>query len=69
MEAIGCLAPELQSEMCRGCRTQRFEKTQCLYADTVNFNVSAYYHVMQYTSSCKKAAWKSEKTIRKDSGL
>ena len=24
MEAIGCLVPELQSEMCSGCRVQLF---------------------------------------------
>ena len=31
MEAIGCLVPELQSEMRSGCGTQLFEKTQCFY--------------------------------------
>ena len=45
MEAIGCLVPELQSEMHRGCGTQVFEKTQCFYIVTVNCNVSVYYCV------------------------
>ena len=39
MEAIGCLVPELQSEMHRRHRTQVFEKTQCFYVVTVNCNV------------------------------
>ena len=42
MEAIGYLVPELQSEMHSGCRTQLFEKKQCFYVATVNFNVSVY---------------------------
>ena len=42
---IGCLVPELKSEMRRGCRMQLFEKTQCLYVATVNFNVSVYNRV------------------------
>ena len=45
MEAISCLVPELQSEMRSGCRMQLFEKTQCFYVATVNFNVSVYYRV------------------------
>ena len=45
MEAIGCLVPELQSEMRSGCETQLFEKTQCFYVATANFNVSIYYCV------------------------
>ena len=45
MEPIGCLVPELQSEMCSGCGTQLFEETQCFYVATVNFNVSVYYRV------------------------
>ena len=45
MEAIGCLVPELQSEMRSGCGTQRFEKMQCFYVATVNFNVFVYYRV------------------------
>ena len=45
MKVIGCLVPELQSEMRSGCGTQLFEKTQCFYVATVNFNVSAYYRV------------------------
>ena len=45
MEAIGCLVPELQGEMRSGCGTQLFEKTQCFYVTTVNFNVSVYYRV------------------------
>ena len=40
------LVPELQSEMRSGYGTQLFEKTQCFYVATVNFNVSVYYHVM-----------------------
>ena len=44
-------------------------KTQCFYVATVNFNVSVYYLVTQmYTCSCKEAAWKSTKTVGKDSG-
>ena len=62
MEAIGCLVPELQSEMRSGCGRQLFEKMHCFYIAMVNFNVSVY------TCSCKKAAWKSAKTVRKDSG-
>ena len=31
MEAIGCLVPELQSEMHHGRETQVFEKTHCFY--------------------------------------
>ena len=42
MEAIGCLVPELQSEMRSECGTQLFEKTQCFYVATVN---SVYYRV------------------------
>ena len=34
--AIGCLVPELQSEMCSRCRTQLFEKPQCFYVATLN---------------------------------
>ena len=45
MAAIGCLVPELWSEMHRGCETQAFEKTQCFYIVTVNCNVSVYYRV------------------------
>ena len=41
--AIGLLVPELQSEKHRGCGTQLFEKMQCFYIATVNFNVSVYY--------------------------
>ena len=56
MEAIGCLVPELQSEMRSGCGTQLFEKTQCFYVAAVNFNVSVYYCVTHiYTCSCKKS--------------
>ena len=34
----------------------------------VNFNVSVYHHVTYFdTRSCKKAAWKSAKTVGKDS--
>ena len=40
MEAIGCLVPELQSEMRSGCGTQLFEKTPCFYVAKVNFNTS-----------------------------
>ena len=46
MEVIGCLVPELQSEMRGGCGMQLFEKTQCFHVGTVNFNVSIYYCVM-----------------------
>ena len=42
MEAIGCLVPELQSEMRSGWGTQLFEKT---YFATVKLNVSVYYRV------------------------
>ena len=49
MEVIGCLVPELQSEMCSGCGTQLFEKTPCFYIAVVNFNVSVYYRVCQFT--------------------
>ena len=45
MEVIGCLVPELQSEMCSGCGMQLFEKTQYFYVAKVNFNVSVYYRV------------------------
>ena len=38
-EVIGCLVPELQSEMRSRCGTQLFEKTQCFYVATVNFNI------------------------------
>ena len=47
MEAIGCLVPELQSKMCSGCGTQLFEKTQCFYVATVNFNVYVYTIVLR----------------------
>ena len=40
MEAIGCLVPELQSEMHSESGMQLFEKAQCFYVATVNFNVS-----------------------------
>ena len=36
MEAIGCLVPELQSEMRSGCGMQLFEKTQCFYVATIS---------------------------------
>ena len=45
IEAIGCLVPELQSEKHRRLGTQLFEKAQCFYVATVNFNVSVYYRV------------------------
>ena len=43
MEAIGCLVPELWSKKHRGHGTQLFEKMQCFYVSTINFNVSVYY--------------------------
>ena len=45
MEAIGCLVPKLQSAMRSRCGTQLFEKMQCFYVATVNFNVTIYYRV------------------------
>ena len=36
MEAIGCLVPELQSEMRSRCGTQLFEKTQCCYVAMIS---------------------------------
>ena len=45
MEAIGCLVPELWSEIRSGCGTQLFEKMQCFDVATVNFNVSVFYRV------------------------
>ena len=45
MEVIGCLVPELQSEMHSGCGMQLFEKTQHFYIAMVSFNVSVYYRV------------------------
>ena len=69
MEAIGFLVPKLQSELRSEFGTQLFEKTQCFYVATVNFNVSVYYFVTKiYTCSCKKAAWKSAKTVGKTVG-
>ena len=37
--------PELQSKMRSGCGMQFFEKAQCFYVATVNFNVFVYYRV------------------------
>ena len=49
MEAIGCLLPELQSEIRSGCGTQLFEKTLCFYVATVNFKSSVYYLSRKFT--------------------
>ena len=42
-QVIGCLVPELWSEMPCGRGKQLFKETQCLYVVTENFNVSVYY--------------------------
>ena len=63
MEAITYLVPKLQSEIHSGCGTQLFEKTQCFYVATVNFNVP--YTIVSRKFACvfvKKAAWKLAKT-------
>ena len=46
MKAIGCLVPELLSEMHRGCGMQVFVKTQCFYVVTVNCNVSDAIYIL-----------------------
>ena len=45
MEVISFLISELWSEMHCKCGMQLYEKRQCFYVVTVNFNVSVYYHV------------------------
>ena len=46
MGAIGCLVPELQGEMQRGCRSQHFEKKQCFYVATCLQILPCYIKLM-----------------------
>ena len=77
MEAIGCLVPELQSEMRSRCGTQLLKKTQYFYTATVN-SMSSYtcyvnLHVFLYNSSLQvgKDSWERQlgKTVVVKAGL
>ena len=61
MEAIGCLVPELRSEMHRGRRTQVFEKMQCFYAVTVNCSLRKLSCYIKSTRVLVKRQLESQK--------
>ena len=67
MEAISYLVPELQNEMRSGCGTQLFEKTQCFYVATVNFNVSVYPYTIVLRKFTRVLVKKSSLEVGKDS--
>ena len=73
MEAIGCLVPELQSEMRSRCGTQLLKKTQYFYTATVN-SMSSYTIVLRkFTRVLVQQQLASRqrqlgKTVGKDSG-